>query len=79
MTEILDPTFYRSANDAAAAPPERLAYVVAFDREGNLPDALTVLDVDPQSADYGRVVGWADAPGTGHEFHHFGWNACSSA
>ena len=79
MTHALDPTFYRTPGEAASAPAERLAYVVAFDREGELPDALTVLDVDPDSDDYGRVVGWVDSPVLGDEFHHFGWNACSSA
>src|SRR3954465_2841174 len=79
MTEVLDPTFYRTAGEAASAPAEKLAYVVAFDREGHQPDALTVLDVDPSSDDYGRVVGWVDSPVRGDEFHHFGWNACSSA
>ena len=29
---VTDPTFYRSAAEAAAAPREHLAYVVAFDR-----------------------------------------------
>ena len=29
-----DPTFYRSAAEAVAAPTEKLAYVVAFDRAG---------------------------------------------
>ena len=28
----IDPTFYRTAAEAAAAPAEQLAYVVAFDR-----------------------------------------------
>ena len=27
-----DPTFYASPRDAAAAPPEKLAYVAAFSR-----------------------------------------------
>jgi selenium-binding protein 1 len=76
---ITDPTFYRSPAEAIAAPPEQLAYVVAFDRAGTLPDALAVVDVDESSDDYGRVVGWADLPTTGDELHHFGWNACSSA
>ncbi len=40
--------FYRTASDAAAAPVERLAYVVAFDRTGRTPDALTVVDMDPE-------------------------------
>jgi methanethiol oxidase len=74
-----DPTFYPSPRDAAAAPPERLAYVVAFDRTGQQPDGLSVVDVDPGSASYGTVVGWTDMPSLGDELHHFGWNACSSA
>lgn len=74
----IDPTFYRSPAEAAAARPEELAYVVAL-KGPDGGDALTVIDVNPQSASYGKVVGWAAVPGTGHEFHHFGWNACSSA
>ncbi len=77
--EGMDPTFYRSAAEAAAAPRETLAYVVAFDRAGEQSDALSVLDVDESSDDFGRVVGWADLPSRGDELHHFGWNACSSA
>jgi selenium-binding protein 1 len=76
---ITDPTFYRSPAEAIAAPTEQLAYVVAFDRAGVLPDALAVVDVDEKSGDYGSVVGWAELPTTGDELHHFGWNACSSA
>jgi selenium-binding protein 1 len=75
----MDPTFYRSPSEAIAAPTERLAYVVAFDRAGERPDALTVIDVDETSDAYGRIVGWADLPTVGGELHHFGWNACSSA
>src|SRR3954451_13955699 len=74
-----DPTFYRSAGEAVAAPPEELSYVVAFDRLGGRHDALTVLDVDESSVDYAKVVGWTDLPTRGDELHHFGWNACSSA
>jgi hypothetical protein len=79
MSEMLDPTFYRSPADAVAAPPERLAYVAAFDPAGRSNDAMTVIDCDPSSPDYGRVVGWSELPTTGNELHHFGWNACSSA
>ena len=74
-----DPTFYRSPAEAIAAPREKLAYVVAFDRAAERPDALTVVDLDPDSSSYGTVVGWEDMPTTGDELHHFGWNACSSA
>jgi methanethiol oxidase len=74
-----DPTFYPSPRDAAAGPKETLAYVVAFDRAAEQPDALAVLDVDPDSSSYGQVVGWTAMPYTGDELHHFGWNMCSSA
>ena len=79
MSTHTDPTFYRSPSEAAAAPTEKLAYVVAFDRAGEKSDALTVLDVDPDSSRYGQIVGWTDLPTKGDELHHFGWNACSSA
>src|SRR5215207_227776 len=52
----VDPTFYRTPGEAVAAPPERLAYVAAFDPAGRSKDAMTVLDCDPSSSDYGRVV-----------------------
>ncbi len=45
-----DPTFYRSPRDAAAAPAEKLAYVATFSRPADQPDAMAVVDVDPQSA-----------------------------
>jgi selenium-binding protein 1 len=74
-----DPTFYPSPRDAAAAPVEKLAYVAAFARPADKPDALAVLDVDESSGSYGQVVGWTELPNLGDEVHHFGWNACSSA
>jgi selenium-binding protein 1 len=75
----IDPTFYRNAAEAAAAPGEELAYVVAFDRAAQKNDAMTVIDVNPASDTYGQVVGWTDVPALADELHHFGWNACSSA
>jgi selenium-binding protein 1 len=74
-----DPTFYASPRDAVAAPPEKLAYVAAFARPADDPDAIAVVDVDPDSSSYGDVVGFTELPYTGDELHHFGWNACSSA
>ncbi|MDG4827289.1 selenium-binding protein SBP56-related protein [Asanoa sp. WMMD1127] len=74
-----DPTFYPSPRQAVGAPAEKLAYVAAFDRSAEKPDAIAVLDVDETSDSYGRVVGWTDLPYKGDELHHFGWNACSSA
>ena len=74
-----DPTFYASPRDAAAAPPEKLAYVAAFSRPADKPDAMAVVDVDPDSATYASVVGFTELTHIGDELHHFGWNACSSA
>ena len=79
MSAGTDPTFYRSPAEAIAAPPERLAYVAAYDRAGQAKDAMAVLDCDPSSPEFGRVVGWSELPTAGNELHHFGWNACSSA
>jgi selenium-binding protein 1 len=77
------------------APAEGLAYVSVMDPQAAYPtaagaaggasgralhpDAIAVVDVDPQSATYAQLVGRADATALGDEFHHFGWNACSSA
>jgi len=74
-----DPSFYPSPRLAAKAPPESLAYVVILDAEGAAhPDALAVVDVDPASPSYSRIVGRLDMPNRGDELHHFGWNACSA-
>jgi selenium-binding protein 1 len=78
MASVLDPTFYRSPAEAARAPAETIAYIVAFDRDGRRPDSLLTLDVDPSSPTYGREVGRLPMPNLGDELHHFGWNACSS-
>lgn len=73
-----DPSFYPSPRLAMQAPAEKLAYVASFDPERQRPDALAVVDVDPGSPSYGRIVGRTDMPNLGDELHHFGWNACSS-
>jgi len=74
-----DPTFYPSPKLAMQAPPEKLAYVALINpTQKGRPDAIGVLDVDPDSKSYGRLVGQTDMPQAGDELHHFGWNACSS-
>ena len=73
-----DPSFYPSPRMAAKAPKETLAYVAAFDPDRKKPDAIAVVDVDPASASYAKIVGQVDMPNAGDELHHFGWNACSS-
>jgi selenium-binding protein 1 len=76
-----DQTFYPSPKMAMAAAPERLAYVVSFNPtpKNGRPDALCVVDVDPESKTYSQIVGRTEVPNVGDEFHHFGWNACSAA
>jgi selenium-binding protein 1 len=73
-----DPTFYPSPKHAMDAPRESLAYLAMIDPTTTRPDALGVVDVDPGSPAYGRLVGQVDMPSPGDELHHFGWNACSS-
>ena len=74
-----DPTFYPSARLAMQAPPEKLAYVAILSSAGDLPDAMGVVDLDPASSSYGKLIGRTPMPNAGDELHHFGWNACSSA
>jgi methanethiol oxidase len=73
-----DPTFYPSPRMAMKAAPETLAYVASFDPARKTPDALAVVDVNPQSRTYSQIVGSTPMPNVGDELHHFGWNACSS-
>jgi methanethiol oxidase len=74
-----DPTFYPSARMAMQAPAEKHAYMAILNVEGTQPDALGVVDLDPQSSKYGQLINRIPMPNAGDELHHFGWNACSSA
>lgn len=74
-----DPTFYPSPKMAMQAQPEKVAFVVMLNGNGNgRHDALGVVDIDPESTAYGNIVGQVDMPNAGDELHHFGWNACSA-
>ena len=74
-----DPTFYPSPKLAGEAPTESLAYVALLTPGDNgKKDALGVVDTDPESPEYGTLVGKLELPNGGNELHHFGWNACSS-
>src|SRR5213593_450312 len=74
-----DPTFYPSPKMAMQAPAEKLAFVAMLNANDNRkPDALAVVDVEPESSGYGHIVGQVDMPHPGDELHHFGWNACSA-
>ena len=74
-----DPTFHASARLAMQAPAERFGYTALLSPDRSRPDALAVVDLDPASATHGTVLHRLDMPYRGDEFHHFGWNACSSA
>jgi methanethiol oxidase len=74
-----DPTFYPSPSLAGEAPAESLAYVALLTQGQNgKRDALGVVDADPASPSYGKLVNKLVLPHGGNELHHFGWNACSS-
>jgi hypothetical protein len=71
-----DPTFYPSPKMAMQAPPEKLAYLALINpKRTGAPDAIGVVDLDPGSKSYGRLIGQTEMPQSGDELHHFGWNA----
>ena len=74
-----DPTFYPSPRLAMEAPREDYAYTLLLSPDRSQPDALAVVDVQPGSSTYCQVVHLLKMPYAGDEFHHFGWNACSSS
>jgi hypothetical protein len=59
VTRLLpDPTFYPTPALAGQAPPESLAYVALLaSGENGKTDALGVVDTDPNSPSYSRLVG----------------------
>ena len=73
-----DPTFYPSPTMAMQSPPEKIGYLALISPHKERPDAIGVVDVDPASKGYGRLIGQTDMPEVGDELHHFGWNACSA-
>ncbi len=79
MTIRPDPTFHASPKLAMEAPPENFAYTLLLSPDFSQPDALAVIDVKPGSPTFSQVVHTVTMPYKGDEFHHFGWNACSSA
>jgi methanethiol oxidase len=79
MTMRPDPTFHASPKLAMEAPPENFAYTLLLSPDFSKPDALAVIDVKRGSPTFSQIVHTVTMPYTGDEFHHFGWNACSSA
>lgn len=79
MTLRPDPTFHPSPKLAMEAPVETLAFTLMLSPDFSQPDGLAVICVDPTSKDYGKILHRVMMPNKGDEFHHFGWNACSSS
>ncbi|HYH01253.1 MAG TPA: selenium-binding protein SBP56-related protein [Terriglobales bacterium] len=73
-----DQSFYPSPRMAMEASPERFAYLAMMNPDVGKSDALAVVDLEPSSSSYGKVISQVDMPNAGDELHHFGWNACSS-
>src|SRR5688500_14670107 len=68
-------SFYSSPQEALQAPPEELVYVACLHVGTGVdkPDFLAVVDVNPDSGEYGRIVHETPMPNTGDERHHYGW------
>src|SRR5215475_9100310 len=79
MTMRPDPTFHASPKLAMEAPPEKFAYALLLSPDFSKPDALAIIDTKPSSPTFSQIVHTVTMPYKGDEFHHFGWNACSSA
>lgn len=70
-----DYNFFRPAL-ARRRRSEELAYVNLLSPAGSgEPDAVGVVDLDPESGTYGRLVGRVNMPDGGNELHHLGWTA----
>ena len=64
------------------AQREKVLFVVCtyagIDSVRTRPDYLAVVDADPASKTYSKVLSRLSMPEAGDELHHFGWNICSS-
>ena len=74
-----DPTFHASPQLAMDSPAETFSFTLLMSDDSKQPDALAVIDVTSGSPTYGQIVHKLSMPYKGDEFHHCGWNACSSA
>lgn len=57
---------------------EEILYVVCVSLDSSKPDYLSVVDVNPQSAMFSKVISRLYMPKqqVKDELHHFGWNTC---
>src|SRR5947209_11898766 len=53
--------------------PEKVLYVFCVDADAKDNDFLITIDVDPESAKYGKIIHQLDLGSSGNETHHFGY------
>jgi selenium-binding protein 1 len=53
--------------------PEKYLYVFCVDADAKDNDFLAVLDVQPESSSYGKIIHQLDLGSSGNETHHFGF------
>src|SRR5579883_1424051 len=53
--------------------PEKVLYVFCVDADAKDHDFLAVIDVQPESPQYGKIVYQLDLGSSGNETHHFGF------
>jgi methanethiol oxidase len=72
---------WASPLEAMKAPREQFLYTVCHYSGTGLdqPDFLGVVDVQPGSDTYGKIIHRTSMPYVGDELHHFGWQTCSSS
>lgn len=70
---------YATPLEAMDGPKEKIIYVTCVQPNtgDGRTDYLAVVDVDPESGNYGQVISRVHATNSGDEFHHMGWNTCS--
>jgi len=72
---------YTSPLEAMKGPKEEIVYLPCIQPNGKdkqKPDYLAVVDVNPNSVTYSKVIHRLPMPNIADELHHMGWNACSS-
>ncbi len=79
-SQTADTPGYATPLQAMKGPREQLLFVACTYANTGIskPDYLAVVDADPKSTDYSKVVHRLPMPNIGDELHHFGWNICSS-
>jgi selenium-binding protein 1 len=71
---------FASPKQAIQGPREKHLFVICLYGGTGIkkPDYLAVVDADPTSPNYSKVVHRLEMPHLDDELHHFGWNICSS-